>query len=393
MLELHLRRGLREAQRLERVRRVLRPAGVDVAVAAGAGAGVAQDLEGRGAPAPALGDVRAAGLLADRVQARAVDQLLDVEVARVGARRAHLHPLGAAGPLGDGPGNAPSRVVYGRWCPKPRSRTLAKGSLPLGEGWFVLNTKDARWRDDGPLGKLTFFEAGGEFWEIGFDARRARARASHGDVPLRDRSGGLPRPDRRVRSSSSKARSARLRAWDFVHCPPGYGAPCRRRRGDRALCRRLHRLEGPTQRETGAATPSTRPHYGMGRASRPRPRIPRKRMRPSRSGASRVIRRVGCRDRGSRGAARPHGERAAGGRRRLVRRQCARCRLGRVGDDGCLHAARRGPGCPLRAARLQHRRPLARPAGRGCITASRTRRVSSSSRASASSSSRARNGT
>ena len=49
-----------------------------------------------------LGDVRALGLLADRVQAGAVDQLLDVVEARVRARRAHLHPLGPARPLGDG---------------------------------------------------------------------------------------------------------------------------------------------------------------------------------------------------------------------------------------------------------------------------------------------------
>ena len=55
---------------------------VDVAVAAGAGARVAEDLERRRALAPALGDVRAARLLADGVQARAVDELLDVEVAR-----------------------------------------------------------------------------------------------------------------------------------------------------------------------------------------------------------------------------------------------------------------------------------------------------------------------
>src|SRR5919197_4988441 len=75
--------------------------GVDVAVAAGAGAGLAEDLKGRGAAAPALGDVRAARLLADRVQARAVDERLHVEVARVGARRAHLHPFRPARPLSD----------------------------------------------------------------------------------------------------------------------------------------------------------------------------------------------------------------------------------------------------------------------------------------------------
>ncbi len=102
VLELHLRRSLGEPQRLERVGRRLGLAGVDVAVAAGARARVAEDLEGRGAAAPALGDVRAARLLADRVQREAVHELLHVEVRAVLRRRAHLHPFGTARPLGDG---------------------------------------------------------------------------------------------------------------------------------------------------------------------------------------------------------------------------------------------------------------------------------------------------
>src|SRR5207244_12077369 len=96
--ELHLGRSLREAQRLERVGRTVGPAGVDIAVAAGAGAGVAEDLEGRRAAPPTLGDVRAPRLLADRVQPLAVDERADVEVAGVPARGPHLHPLRPAGP-------------------------------------------------------------------------------------------------------------------------------------------------------------------------------------------------------------------------------------------------------------------------------------------------------
>ena len=69
VLEPHLRRRVREPERLERIGRAVGLARVDVAVAAGARARVAEDLEGRGAAPPALGDVRAARLLADRVQA------------------------------------------------------------------------------------------------------------------------------------------------------------------------------------------------------------------------------------------------------------------------------------------------------------------------------------
>src|SRR4029079_7488172 len=87
---------------LERLRGSLGLACVDVAVAAGARARLAEDLEGRGSAAPALADVPTLRLLADRVQLRTVDELLDVVVARRLARRANLHPLGPARALGDG---------------------------------------------------------------------------------------------------------------------------------------------------------------------------------------------------------------------------------------------------------------------------------------------------
>src|SRR5688572_18696925 len=86
MLQPHPLRGLRQPQRLQWIGRSVRLAGMDVAVAAGTRARVAEDLEGSGATAPALGDVRAAGLLADRMQARAVDEVLDLEVARLARR-------------------------------------------------------------------------------------------------------------------------------------------------------------------------------------------------------------------------------------------------------------------------------------------------------------------
>ncbi len=114
--QLHLGGRLSEPQRLERVRRMLRPSGVDVAVPAGAGAGVAEDLERRCAATPALADVGAACLLADRVQALSVDELLDVEVARVRARCADLHPLGTARPLGDGQRLHPASVCVSLRC-------------------------------------------------------------------------------------------------------------------------------------------------------------------------------------------------------------------------------------------------------------------------------------
>src|SRR6266566_1694664 len=63
-----------------------RLAGVDLAEVAPPGALVAADEEGRLAVLPALEDVRAAGFLADRVQAFAPDQRLQLRVGRPGAQ-------------------------------------------------------------------------------------------------------------------------------------------------------------------------------------------------------------------------------------------------------------------------------------------------------------------
>ena len=57
-----------------------RPAGLDGAEPAGPGAGVAEDHDRRRALVPALPDVRAAGLLADRVQLEAAQQALELVV-------------------------------------------------------------------------------------------------------------------------------------------------------------------------------------------------------------------------------------------------------------------------------------------------------------------------
>src|ERR1035441_10547509 len=72
-----------------------RLAGGDLAEVASPGALVAADEEGRLAVLPALEDVRAAGLLADRVQAFAPHQLLQLGVLRPGAQPG-LDPRGLA---------------------------------------------------------------------------------------------------------------------------------------------------------------------------------------------------------------------------------------------------------------------------------------------------------
>src|ERR671917_1928242 len=80
VLEAHLFGGVGDAPRLVEVE-LSGFAGQNGAEAAGAGADVAQDHEGRRTVVPALTDVRAAGLLADRVQPEAAHGLFYVAVA------------------------------------------------------------------------------------------------------------------------------------------------------------------------------------------------------------------------------------------------------------------------------------------------------------------------
>src|SRR5882672_9841806 len=64
----------------------------DVAERAAPRADIAEDHEGRGALAEALGDVRAGGFLAHRVQFLLAQDVLDLVKARIRARRAHADP-------------------------------------------------------------------------------------------------------------------------------------------------------------------------------------------------------------------------------------------------------------------------------------------------------------
>jgi uncharacterized cupin superfamily protein len=95
------------------------------------------------------------------------------------------------------------------------------GLGPVGEGWFVLNVRDARWFDGGELGGLyTSFEGeNARFPQLGVGIgilRPGQANALyHGEdaqesfLVLAGECLLLVEGEERL-----------LRAWDFVHCPP-----------------------------------------------------------------------------------------------------------------------------------------------------------------------------
>lgn len=92
------------------------------------------------------------------------------------------------------------------------------GLVPSGSGWFVLNTRDARWLE-GQFGAYTRFEGKERFPKLGFNIGVLEpgqpACMYHGEDE---------QEDFLVLSGECllliEGTEQRLKAWDFVHCPP-----------------------------------------------------------------------------------------------------------------------------------------------------------------------------
>ena len=101
----------------------------------------------------------------------------------------------------------------------PRERNDA-GSYPAGEGWFVLNARDAQWFDSHELGLYTPFE--------GEHARFAQLGLNIGILRPGEPSCMYHREDAQedflVLSGECllvvEGEERHLKQWDFVHCPP-----------------------------------------------------------------------------------------------------------------------------------------------------------------------------
>jgi uncharacterized cupin superfamily protein len=95
------------------------------------------------------------------------------------------------------------------------------GLVPDGEGWFVLNTRDARWFDGVELGGLyTSFEGeNARFPQLGFGIGILRPGEANALYHAEDaQEDFLVLAGECLLLIEGEARP--LRAWDFVHCPP-----------------------------------------------------------------------------------------------------------------------------------------------------------------------------
>ena len=104
-------------------------------------------------------------------------------------------------------------------APEAPLEKVDEGLAPAGDGWFVLNARDARWYDRGERGLLCLFEGEQDFEQLGFNL----FILAPGN-PMSMYHWEADQEDFLVVSGEAlliiEGEERPLRAWDFVHCPP-----------------------------------------------------------------------------------------------------------------------------------------------------------------------------
>lgn len=97
----------------------------------------------------------------------------------------------------------------------------ASGLVPVTDGWFVVNVRDAAWETNDAIGAACFFE-GDEtpFAQLGINVRvLSPGRSKYLYHAESNQEEFLVLAGECLLLIEEEER--RLRAWDFVHCPPG----------------------------------------------------------------------------------------------------------------------------------------------------------------------------
>ena len=88
------------------------------------------------------------------------------------------------------------------------------------DGWFVVNARESRWRDEGPLGVYCTFEGKRRFRQLGFNVSVLEAGQALGRYHREDAQEGFL-----VVAGECllivEGRQRRLKTWDYFHSPPG----------------------------------------------------------------------------------------------------------------------------------------------------------------------------
>jgi uncharacterized cupin superfamily protein len=107
-----------------------------------------------------------------------------------------------------------------RAVPEARLRATKYGLVPEGDGWFVLNARETRWRDYGPLGVACDFEGKRPFKQLGINLNVLNPGEPMGMYHRENHQEGfLVLAGECLLVVEGEERP--LRAWDFFHCPGG----------------------------------------------------------------------------------------------------------------------------------------------------------------------------
>ena len=117
--------------------------------------------------------------------------------------------------------------------PEARLESTEHGLVPQGDGWFVLNARDAAWRHAEGRPAVCDFEGDADFSQIGINITVLAP-----GQPMSMYHWEADQEDFVVLAGEAllivEGEERPLRQWDFVHCPPGAnhtivgagGAPC-----------------------------------------------------------------------------------------------------------------------------------------------------------------------
>jgi quercetin dioxygenase-like cupin family protein len=104
--------------------------------------------------------------------------------------------------------------------PEAPLRTTTNGLVVDGEGWFVLNARESRWKDEGPLGSYCTFEGKRRFPHFGMNIsvlapgeRIGMYHRENGQEAFLVLAGNC--------TLIVEGEERQLAEWDFFYCAPG----------------------------------------------------------------------------------------------------------------------------------------------------------------------------
>ena len=104
--------------------------------------------------------------------------------------------------------------------PEAPLRLTKNGLVVDGDGWFVVNARESRWKHEGPLGFYCNFEGKKRFPQLGINVNVLEPGEAMGMYHRENaQEGFLVLAGECLLIVEEQER--RLRAWDFFHCPGG----------------------------------------------------------------------------------------------------------------------------------------------------------------------------